>query len=134
MFNAEYSPELNPIENVFGVWKGRTERDITTFDGLQDLLEKIAASFETLEQRVVSASFERCRNEVWTKVFHQGRPVIHLFCCFSFQTEHARISNLLLANWVWKTDETRWTPTKLNRAFSDVFQGWNPEWVGPKVI
>ena len=72
VFNATYSPELNSFENVFGVWKGRTERDITTFDGLQDLLEKIAASFETLEQRVVSASFERCRNEVWAKVFAMG--------------------------------------------------------------
>ena len=63
---------MNQIENVFGVWKGRTERDIRTFDGLQDLLEKIAASFETLEQRVASSSFERCRNEVFAKVFAMG--------------------------------------------------------------
>ena len=67
VFNAAYSPELNPIENVFGVWNRRAERDVRTFDGLQGLLEKIAAAFETLEQNIVSASFERCRNEVWPK-------------------------------------------------------------------
>ena len=69
VFNAACSPELNPIENVFGAWKQRAERDIRTFDGLQGLLAKIAAAFETLEQKVVSASFERCRNEVWAKVY-----------------------------------------------------------------
>ena len=69
VLNAAYSTEFNPIENVFGAWKQRAERDIRTFDGLQSLLAKIAAAFETLEQKVVSASFERCRNEVWAKVY-----------------------------------------------------------------
>ena len=69
MFNAAYSPELNPIENVFGVWKQRAERDVRSFDGLRRLLGKIVAEFETIELNFVLASFERCPNEVWPRVF-----------------------------------------------------------------
>ena len=72
VFNATYSPELTSIENVFGIWKRRAERDIRTFDGLQDLLAKIGNAFETLEQREITSSFERCRNDVWPMVF-EGR-------------------------------------------------------------
>ena len=68
-FNAAYSPEVNQIENMFGVWKQQAEWDVRSFDGLQGLLEKIVAEFETIEQNVVSASFELCRNEVWPKAY-----------------------------------------------------------------
>ena len=28
VFNSAYSPELNPIENIFGIWKRKAEKDI----------------------------------------------------------------------------------------------------------
>ena len=30
VFNAPHSPELNPIENIFGIWKRRAETTIRT--------------------------------------------------------------------------------------------------------
>ena len=68
VFNAAYSPELNPIENIFGLWKQYAERDIRVWTNLQDLLNKIAAAFTRIESSSVSAAMERCRNDVWLKV------------------------------------------------------------------
>ena len=68
VFNAAYSPELNPIENVFGIWKRYAERDVRVWTNLQDLLDKIAAAFMRIELHHVAAAMERCRNDVWLKV------------------------------------------------------------------
>ena len=68
VFNAAYSPELNPIENVFGIWKRYAERDVRVWTNLQDLLDKIAAAFMRIETNFVTAAMERCRNDVWLKV------------------------------------------------------------------
>ena len=68
VFNAAYSPELNPIENVFGIWKRYAERDVRVWTNLQDLLDKIAAAFSRIEPNFVTAAMERCRTDVWTKV------------------------------------------------------------------
>ena len=68
VFNAAYSPELNPIENIFGIWKRYAERDIREWTGLQDLLDKISAAFVRIESNFVTAAMERCRTDVWQKV------------------------------------------------------------------
>ena len=71
MFNAAYSPELNPIENVFGIWKRRAERTIRTWDGLEDFLQKLKTSFMQIESHEVVASIEGCRSEVWAKALRR---------------------------------------------------------------
>ena len=68
VFNAAYSPELNPIENIFGIWKRYAERDVRVWTNLQDLLDKIAAAFMRIEPHHVAAAMERCRTDVWMKV------------------------------------------------------------------
>ena len=68
VFNAAYSPELNPIENIFGIWKRYAERDIREWRGLQELIDKIAAAFRRIESNFVTAAMERCRTDVWQKV------------------------------------------------------------------
>ena len=67
VFNAPYSPELNPIENIFGIWKRRAESTIRLWEGLDDFLGKIKESFLQIESHEVLASMERCRSEVWAK-------------------------------------------------------------------
>ena len=67
VYNAAYSPELNPIENIFGIWKRYAERDIREWTNLQDLLDKIAAAFVRIESNFVIAAIERCRTGVWQK-------------------------------------------------------------------
>ena len=71
VFNAPYSPELNPIENVFGIWNRKAEESIRVWDGLDDFLQKIKASFLQIEPHEVLASMERCRSEVWAKVLRR---------------------------------------------------------------
>ena len=68
VFNAPDSSELNPVENVFGIWKRKAEESIRVWDGLDDFLQKIKASFLQIEPHEVLASMERCRSEVWAKV------------------------------------------------------------------
>ena len=71
VFNAPFSPELNPIENVFGIWKRRAEESIRVWDDLDDFLEKIKTSFLQIEPQEVRASMERCRSEVWAKAMRR---------------------------------------------------------------
>ena len=68
VFNAAYSPELNPIENIFGLWKRYAERDVRVWKDRQDLIDKIAAAFSRIEANHVTAAMERCRTDVWLKV------------------------------------------------------------------
>ena len=71
VFNAPYSPGLNPIENVFGIWKRKAEESISVWDGLDDFLEKIKTSFLQIEPQEVLASMERCRSDVWAKALRR---------------------------------------------------------------
>lgn len=71
VFNAAYSPELNPIENIFGLWKRYSERDVREWTNLQNLFDKIAAAFMRIEPHHVTASMERCRTDVWLKVLER---------------------------------------------------------------
>ena len=69
VFNAAYSPELNPIENIFGIWKRSIERDIRTWNNLEDFLFKIQESFNNIPSHFFQSTFKRVRNYVWDKVY-----------------------------------------------------------------
>ena len=71
VFNAAYSPELNPIENICGIWKRYAERDVREWTNLQDLLNKIAQAFSRIKANHVTAAMERCRTDVWLKVLER---------------------------------------------------------------
>ena len=71
VYNAPYSPELNPIENVFAIWKRRAESTIRTWEGLDDFLRKIRQSFLLIEPHEVLASIEKCRSDVWAKALRR---------------------------------------------------------------
>ena len=60
VFNAAYSPELNPIENIFGLWKRHAERDVPVWTDLLDLIDKIADPFSRMGANHVTAAMERC--------------------------------------------------------------------------
>ena len=69
VFNAAYSPELNPIENIFGIWKERAERNVREWNGIQDFINKIVESFKSIEPNTFVRKFEHVRGDVWKKVF-----------------------------------------------------------------
>ena len=72
LFNSTNSPELNPVENIFGLWKRHAERDVRVWTDRQDLLDKIAAPFSRIEANHVTAAMERCRTDVLLKVLQMG--------------------------------------------------------------
>ena len=68
VFNAAYSPELNPIEHFFGLWKGRAERDVREWHSLQGFLNAISHAFTSIESSTVTSFMEHCRTDVWRSV------------------------------------------------------------------
>lgn len=68
LFNSAYSPEINPIENIFGIWKRNAERDIREWENIEELIDKIKQSFQKISQETFISTYEKVRNEVWYKV------------------------------------------------------------------
>lgn len=71
VFNSAYSPEINPIENIFGIWKRSCERDIREWRGTNVLLEQMKIAFQNISTETFISSFEKVRNEIWYKVEHR---------------------------------------------------------------
>lgn len=69
VYNAAYSPSLNPIELVFGIWKRNAESKIRLFTGLQDLIDQIAEQFKLIDKEEFQSSIEHVRNVEWPKVY-----------------------------------------------------------------
>lgn len=46
-YNVVYSPELNPIEEIFSIWKCRSES--SCFEGREAILQKITDAFKTIK-------------------------------------------------------------------------------------
>ena len=61
IFNAAYSPELNPIENVLGVLKDAVETQITKFNSEEELIRLIVKAYVSLDRKIIRKSMERVR-------------------------------------------------------------------------
>ena len=68
VFNAAYSPDLNPIENVIGIWKALVKDEVVMFQDEQDLTILIAKTFSRVNAADIRAAMEHVRNEVFYKV------------------------------------------------------------------
>ena len=71
MFNAAYSPELNPIEHFFGLWKGRAEKQVREWSSLQGFLDAIRDAFTSIESSTIASIMEHCRTVVWRSVIER---------------------------------------------------------------
>ena len=69
LFNAPYSPECNPIEMVFGIWKTRVGK-LSNVD-LADLLTNIARCFEEITPSEVKRCIAHFLGPVTTKVMNR---------------------------------------------------------------
>jgi transposase len=68
LFNAAYSPELNPIEKVFGVWKGHAEARTKKWEGEARFIEVVEETLHAVSKSVVRSAIESVRNVVWPQV------------------------------------------------------------------
>ena len=71
IFNAAYSAELNPIENIFGIWKNRIEKEMRLFTNIENFIKIISDSFEQISPEECQRTFEHVRNVVWPKAFNR---------------------------------------------------------------
>jgi hypothetical protein len=72
LFNAAYSPEANPIERIFGIWKARVERECRVWQGIDLFYEAIRKTFTDIEEGEVRAAIEGVRANVWPKIFSRS--------------------------------------------------------------
>ena len=72
LFNAPYSPELNTIEIMFGIWKKRAKNEIRNWADDSDLLRQLTGVFTSIHPETARKLCNHPRKEVWERVFaHQ---------------------------------------------------------------
>lgn len=69
IFNAPYSPELNPIENIFGTWKDKIIKEIVRFNSEAELLELIEKTFQKIDPAKVRSTLETTRWIIFPKAY-----------------------------------------------------------------
>lgn len=65
IFNAPNSPELNPIERIFNVWKDRVADECKNWANDKDILETIQKVFNSLEPDLIRRTMESIKMEPW---------------------------------------------------------------------
>ena len=68
IFNAPYSPELNPIENIFGIWKEKILNEVVRFESEVELLKLIQKTFQEIDPVSVRKTMEFTRWKISPKV------------------------------------------------------------------
>jgi transposase len=68
IYNAAYTPEANPIETVFGVWKSRVEKECWEWEGEGRFFEVVRDTLLHIETTEIRRHIERVRNEVWPRI------------------------------------------------------------------
>lgn len=70
VFGPKYSPEMNPIEFVFGIWKRKVSQAIQTRDLTEEALRQaITNAFHELEQMTLRRTVNHVFMKVYPKVF-----------------------------------------------------------------
>ena len=71
VFAPKYSPEMNPIENVFGTWKKRADSVILSKELTEDnIIQAIADTFYSLSGENLRAAVSHVFLTVYRKVFN----------------------------------------------------------------
>jgi len=67
LYNAPYSPELNPIEMMFSIWKRRAEETVTTWTDREDLLRQLRQVMMTVPQDEATRIVYHVKQSTWPK-------------------------------------------------------------------
>lgn len=70
IYNAPYSPEVNPIENIFGFWKNKIIKEIVQFKSEHELLDLIQKSFTQIDPSMIRRTFETTRWNIFPKIIN----------------------------------------------------------------
>ena len=68
LFNAPYSPDCNPIENVFGFWKSRVDKLVNV--DIADMITNIARCFEEITPAEIRGTINHFLLDVTPRSMH----------------------------------------------------------------
>ncbi|KAK8795595.1 hypothetical protein WA158_007637 [Blastocystis sp. Blastoise] len=69
IYGPPYSPDMNPIENVFSIWKGNAERNITRWNGIDDFIQRISDEWKSIDSGTIRKCISRVMTEIRARVF-----------------------------------------------------------------
>ncbi|KAK8797503.1 hypothetical protein WA158_005849 [Blastocystis sp. Blastoise] len=64
IYGPKYTPDMNPIENIFGIWKQRAEVKIKQWNGLDDFIEKISEEWKSIDAATIRKSINHVMGEI----------------------------------------------------------------------
>ena len=76
MFNAPNSPDMNPIEMVFGFWKARSAVVPNQETDIDTIIDELAITFVKITRAEIRRCLEHVRNHIWRKI----RDYEDLYC------------------------------------------------------
>lgn len=76
MFNAPNSPDMNPIEMVFGFWKARSVVVLNQETDIDTIIDELAITFVKITRAEIRRCLEHVRNHIWRKI----RDYEDLYC------------------------------------------------------
>ncbi|OHT15618.1 hypothetical protein TRFO_13939 [Tritrichomonas foetus] len=71
IFNAAYSPELNPIELIFGHWKSIIKKEVKEWSNEIELYQKIANCFNNIDPTEICKVMTHVSTKVFSKVINR---------------------------------------------------------------
>ncbi len=69
LYNAPYSPELNPIEHIFHFWKSRVEK--VEDANSQQLMKKLGEAWYCIDKREIRATVAYVRSTIFLKALNK---------------------------------------------------------------
>ena len=68
VFNASNSPDMNPIEMVFGFWKSRSAPILNQEMDIETIIDELAITFVMITRAEIRRCLEHVRNHIWRKI------------------------------------------------------------------
>ena len=68
LFNAPYTPDLNPVEMFFAEWKKKVFREAPTLPSQDQFLRILKESFLSIEESTIRSSFISVQHKIFPKV------------------------------------------------------------------
>ena len=68
VYNAPHSPEMNPIEMVFGFWKSRYASTLNRETDIDTIIRILSEAFVRITVGEISRCIEHVKNVVWLKI------------------------------------------------------------------
>lgn len=70
IFNALYSPEVNPIEFIFGDWKQKILKEVIQFISENELINLIQKTFIEINPATIRRTLKATRWSIFSKVIN----------------------------------------------------------------